>query len=239
MLYIIAKTCDAYLESRGAAIMETWGTSPNMKLVFAGDEDRVINGFEQINGLHPPGAHPPLTESRYDDGTVKLFNSIRWAAKQEDLRWAFFCDDDIYLKVDRLRRYITTLNARFNGCFGKDLEGNWPEDRNIAYPSGGAGFLLSKQVICQILPHLESAPITKPYYGDVMLGYVLRRANVRIIDHGVFFDQSESDEWKEWQWGNGKRTPAISYHYMTPKRMRDLHTVLTTEKEKCWVEESK
>ena len=72
-----------------------------------------------------------------------------------------------------------------------------------------------------------------------MLGYVLRRANVRVIDHGVFYSQSESDEWKEWQWGNRKRTPAISYHYMTPKRMRELHTVLTTEKEKCWVEESK
>lgn len=240
MIYIMPTICDKYLESRGAAIAETWGADASQhgfSVVLAGDDDTTHSfGLRQINGLLPEGANPKRTDNLYDDGTVKLFNSIRWASRQQDLKWAFFCDDDTYVKVDRLRKYISTLNPQFICCFGKDLKGNWPDDRGLSYPSGGAGFLMSKATIDIVAQHLDSCLITTPYYGDVMLGDVLRKNSVGIIDHSVFYDLTEAEEWKEWQWSCKKKVPAITYHYMNPDRMRSLHEVLTAEKEKCWME---
>ena len=236
--------CDKYLESRGHAIAETWGSDASKygcHVVLAGDEDKAHPfGLRQINGLSPEGAYPKRTSNPYDDGTVKLFNSIRWASRQEDLTWAFFCDDDTYVKVDRLKKYIATLNPRFICCFGKDMKGEWPEEPGLAYPSGGAGFLMSKATIDIVVRGIEGTLndllAMTPYYGDVMLGDVFRKNSIDIIDHGVFYELSESEEWKEWQWSGKKRISAITYHYMTPIRMRTLHKVLTTEREEHWKE---
>ena len=240
MIYIMPTICDKYLETRGYAIAETWAStasSHGCQVVLAGDEDKTHSfGLRQINGLVPEGANPKRTSNAYDDGTVKLFNSIRWASQQEDLTWAFFCDDDTYVKVDRLKKYTTTLNPRFICCFAKDMKGEWPGDRRLPYPSGGAGFLMSKATIDTVVQHLDRHLKTTPYYGDVMFGDVLRRLSIDIIDHGVFYELSESEEWKEWQWSGKKRASAITYHYMTPARMRSLHKVLTTEKKEYWRE---
>ena len=230
-LGIFPLTCDKY-EDRRSAILETWAKNHLEKIVFLGDRAEHIgpeNRVVQLDCMEPRDAYPPLTDNPYEDAPHKLFNAFR-ATAHSQFRWLFFCDDDTYVKVHLLEEYVETVEKKYGkdhtAVWGLSMVNGYGPDRSLDYPSGGAGYLTNRTTLHQLIPHLDRAPISEPdAWGDVMLGFALRDAGIPIINDNVFYDLDDETEWKEWQWSRGQhnRTPSITYHYMTPTKMRRFY----------------
>lgn len=228
-LGIFPLTCEAYEQTRVKTIMETWGSVVLSNLIFLGDRevsDSETGSVLQLDCLNPLETHPKLTDNRYEDAPHKLFNAFRHL-QNEKWEWLFFCDDDTYVKTSLLEDYVDSVERKYSknhiGVWGRDLFGNYGEDRSLHYPSGGAGYLTNKATLQRLVPFLEGAPRTLPNnYGDVMLGYCMRDAVIPIIDDHVFYDLDHHNEWMEWQWSQGDpkvvKKPSITYHYMGPEK---------------------
>ncbi len=233
---IFPLTCDKYIPTRVKAIMATWGSFYPDNVIFLGDsevKDSVSGVVRQLDCMNPKDTHPELTENRYEDAPHKLFNALR---KLQDSRfdWLFFCDDDTYVKVHLLDDYVSDLERRgdVDQVYSMDMLACYEADRDLSYPSGGAGWLVKRETLLKIVPHLDSVPYSSPdRWGDVMVGYAIKSAGLKVKDDGVFFEMTEAQEWKEWQWTRGKtaKQPAITYHYMAPDRMLGFHAFLFEE----------
>ena len=238
---IFPLTCIKYEQTRVKTIMGTWAKDHLDVVTFLGDRhvETPQGQVLQINCMDPKDAYPPLTDNPYEDAPHKMFNAFRALADAEN-DWLFFCDDDTYVKISLLEEYIRKTEEAFGkehvAVWGKNMLGNYERDRSLAYPSGGAGYLVNRATLQKVRPFLDAVERSTPdAWSDVMLGFALRSANIPIIDDGVFFDLSFEDEWKEWQWSQGEvnKTPAVSYHYMTPERMIALHQLL--ENKPAWI----
>lgn len=224
-------TCDKY-EDRKTAILETWAKNYQDQVVFLGDRAETAgpdNRVLQLDCMEPRDAHPPLTDNPYEDAPHKLFNAFR-ATAHSQFEWLFFCDDDTYVKVHLLEEYAERIEKKYGNdhlaIWGLSMAGGYGPDRTLDYPSGGAGYLTNRATLHHIIPYLAECPISEPdAWGDVMLGFTLRSAGVPIINDNVFYDLDVETEWKEWQWSRGQhnRIPSITYHYMTPEKMRKFH----------------
>ena len=229
-------TCDKYIPTRVKSIMATWGSFFPDRVIFLGDKevlDRDTGVMRMMDCMHPKDNHPALTDNPYEDAPHKLFNALRELANS-NFDWLFFCDDDTYVKVHLLDDYISELELRGDttNVYSLDMIGCYEADRALSYPSGGAGWLIKRETLGKVVPYLDSAPCSVPdRWGDVMVGYALKSAGVKVVDDRVFFEMTEEQEWKEWQWTRGKtaKQPAITYHYMDPDRMLGFHAFLYNE----------
>jgi hypothetical protein len=227
-LGIFPLTCDKY-EDRRSAILDTWAKGHPHEVIFLGDRELHTgpdNRVLQLNCMDPVSSHPALTDNPYEDAPHKLFNAFR-SLSESEFTWLFFCDDDTYVKVHLLQEYVESVRQKFGdnagGVWGLSMKNGYEHDRDLDYPSGGAGYLTNVSTLRHLVPYLDGAKKTEPdAWGDVMLGFALRDAGVPIINDNVFYDLDSEMEWKEWQWSRGKhnRTPSITYHYMTPEKMR-------------------
>ena len=231
MIGVFPLTCNAYLQTRARGILETWGAHVGDSLIFLGDDDVKVEGFTQLDCIHPEEAHPGRTENAYEDAPHKLFNALRRIAYDSTYQWCFFCDDDTYIKVERLMQYVSSKSTDNVCIYAKNQVGNYPQDESLQYPSGGAGWLVSMETLQKIIPHLDNVPMSIPdRWCDVMLGFALQTAGIPIIDDGVFYDRTPEDEWSEWQWSHGQvnKQPGITYHNLEAPKMRKFHNAYFT-----------
>lgn len=233
-LGIFPITCAKYEQTRVKTIMGTWAAEHLDKLTFIGDREVIDHNtgkILQMDCMNPEDGWPTRTSNPYEDAPHKLFNAYRKLA-ESDYDWVFFCDDDTYIKVELLEEYVARIEREIGtshvGVWGKSMLGNYPEDRELDYPSGGAGYLMNRATLRAVSNVLSGVPRSEPdSWGDVMTGFALKAAGIAVIDHGVFYDHSPNEEWMEWQWTQGvnNSVPAITYHYMSPDQMIEFHNV--------------
>lgn len=233
-LGIFPITCTKYEPTRVKTAMGTWAKDHLDKLSFIGDReitDQSSGRTLQMDCMKPKDTWPALTENPYEDAPHKLFNAYRRLA-ESDYDWLFFCDDDTYVKVHLLEEYVERVIQKVGtshiAVWGMSMRGNYPADRTLDYPSGGAGFLTNRITLATLAPVLSSVPRSTPdSWADVMTGAALRTAGIPIIDHRVFYDGTPEEEWAEWQWTRGieKKPPCITYHYMTPEKMIEFYNM--------------
>ena len=145
----------------------------------------------------------------------KTINRIKQIKSNNVYDWYFFVDDDTFVNIENMKKFVSTLNR--NNAYGHMTHGYGSEP----YFQGGAGFFISKQIFNSIKE--ETLYIRGSGYGDAVMGAVLRDNNINTvwINNGLLnrFEakSSESDEFKS----------AITYHLInTEEKMINYYDLI-------------
>lgn len=143
-------------KDRREAVRETWAQNPPKHIqcaYFVGRSD----GFEpeeqavQLN-----------VNDSYEYLPQKVMAFFEYALENLEFDWLFKCDEDTYLDLERLSELCEA------DC---DLVGNtWLDERGA--PSGGAGYMLSRQLIEKLVKSKSEIPPIGA--EDLLIGYLAK-----------------------------------------------------------------
>jgi hypothetical protein len=180
----------------------------NIDLIFYSDGEDLSKHTIKVNADY---------EYHYRDNEIKqvnIFNVIK-EKYYEKYDWFFFVDTDTFINVPLLNNIIDSFDKEY--IYGKSLKGCYGD---LDYVSGGAGYLLSKNVVFKLFN-------IKNYntgYADVTLGLNARDNNIQIKDDNRF---DSSNPWRD---GinplieNIKNT--LTYHYLDSNNMFKLYDII-------------
>lgn len=129
---------------------------------------------------------------------TRLF--CRWFIQNTGHEYLFKCDDDTYVRLDRLAAMPSGLDY----CGGR-------VSRDRPYLSGGAGYLLSRKAAMTVVRRMCELKGAE----DRLVGAHLRQEGIKPV-----FDPRFS--WNEAKWPTPDND-VISTHYCSPERMHELH----------------
>jgi hypothetical protein len=195
ILYCVLHT--KHQEARANNILSTWGKNTNI-LFYSDHDDPTINCYKVTD------------KSDYSSGQIKQIDVFQLLLKKyNNYDWYFFCDNDTFVNISRLENFATTANI--NAIHGEIIN-CWPEDKSLYYPSGGAGYLLSKKIL-HILTNLH---YNNTQYSDVSMGINIKEKKIPLIHHDLFKSQPP----KFYNIENRDIKHYISFHYIV-----DLHSM--------------
>lgn len=111
-----------------------------------------------------------------EEKTCNFFIKVR-EGLYSDYDWLAFIDDDAVLDYGRLVPMLADIDR--DKVHGLNMRGAWPEDKSLLYPSGGAGYFVSPELV-RSLPPMDIIGIG---IEDVRVGVWMR-------DNGIDLDSS-------------------------------------------------
>lgn len=139
---IFVHTCHKYEESRARKIENTWGAKKNVIFITDNPNSSLKNNIYIGKYKYPgPTYHP--------ENVIKMF--YLFITKYNHYDWFMIIDDDSYLYIDRLIKYLEFQDK--NDCLMIGDYLNWPEYHNFAdysynfWISGGPGIVFTKKCI--------------------------------------------------------------------------------------------
>jgi glycoprotein-N-acetylgalactosamine 3-beta-galactosyltransferase len=182
-LFCIILTRNDSLNSKARLIYDTWAKHcDNYKFIstfIKGNLSDPSNGVEaKINGmnlLQPPN----YFDDNYEKLTDKVYSTFKYLfenKKYNRYEWYLKADDDTYIFIDNLRRFLSDKDSYKSVTYGYDINKDVPG----GYHSGGAGYLLSKRSFNLLGNALSKRYSFCPNSGieDIDIGYCLRKLNV-------------------------------------------------------------
>ena len=167
-ILIAAVSCLNY-EERRERCMRTWipdALHAGLDVVF------VVGGGVDLATRDGLMLTLPCADD-YDSLPQKTCGLLQWAISTAEYEFIFKCDDDTYLRPERLIAEATH-GVDYMGAY-------WTE--NAGYASGGAGYLLSRHAAeiaaCGLAKHPTGAE-------DLLVGQILRGAGVPMITSDRF-----------------------------------------------------
>ena len=185
---------------RREACRETWLSQPQ-----SGIECRFFLGRRE-----PLADEPDVVtlwvEDDYEHLPAKGLAFYKWALDNYDFDWLFKCDDDTYLSLERLP---SMCDVRF------DLIGDMSVEHR-GFPSGGAGYLMKRELVEKIVALGASVPLTGP--EDVIFGRMARSLGAECLASArLYLDQAPPPHR-----GNDR----VSCHWCSPERLRAIHAFM-------------
>lgn len=109
----------------------------------------------------------------YDSLPMKVGLFLEWADKHAEFEYIFKCDDDTYVRPERLLAF---------DCQGNDYIGaEWSP--GVGYASGGAGYWLSRKSVAVLAPVLRCHSSGAE---DVLVGQILANAGITLKKSDFF-----------------------------------------------------
>lgn len=143
-------------------IINTW--AKNKQYIFCSDHNDQENNIYQFSD-----------NDSYDSGQEKQINCIKFLPERMlDFDWYFFCDNDTFVNTKLLEHQITQSNTEEILC---QAINTWPVDFTMFYPSGGAGFLMSKSILHYLKDKIEHNNVI---WGDVSVGLNIKKHGIKI-----------------------------------------------------------
>ena len=156
-IFCMILTSAKSLESKAKIVYETWAhTCDNYKFISTVPE-KIRNGNDtrykiSENGtefhyhfdiLQPPG----LVNDTYSKLTDKVYVTVKHLYnKYNDYDWYLKADDDTFIFMNNLRKFVSDKNASLPVTYGYDFKLYIPQ----GYHSGGAGYLLSNTAMLKL-----------------------------------------------------------------------------------------
>lgn len=181
---------------RRKACRETWLSHP-----VPGIECRFFLG-RRTPLPNEPDVAALWVEDDYRHLPAKGLAFYRYALEHYDFDWLFKCDDDTYVVLDRLE---SLCNDRY------DLVGDMSlADRG--FPSGGAGYLMSRMLVEKIVAHGDLVPAAGA--EDVLFGQLSRKLGARVhATPRLFLNHSPAPQ---------RLNDQVSAHWCSPERLHDI-----------------
>jgi hypothetical protein len=107
------------------------------------------------------GKYPEISGSQRTDyysaeeKTSTLINLVKDTNQFDDYDWLVFIDDDAILNIKMFNFIIEFLNK--NCVYGLKMHGGvYPQQPHIVFPSGGAGYFISPELIKKVQPMINN-----------------------------------------------------------------------------------
>lgn len=133
--------------------------------------DKLSNKYPEVSGC--------LREDYLsaEEKTVYMINLVRDTTQFDEYDWLVFIDDDAILNVKKWETIIQHLDK--NIVYGLRMQGTYPSQLELIYPSGGSGYFISPQKI------KSSESMTDKGWGieDAAIGKWLEENKTTLLDH--------------------------------------------------------
>ncbi|KAL9953331.1 hypothetical protein ACROYT_G040732 [Oculina patagonica] len=171
-------TAERFLETRAKAVFDTWGRNVAGKLTFF-SSSRETPKTLKAPVISLPGvddSYPPLKKSL-------MMVKYMYDHHIDKYEWFMRADDDVYVRNDKLVRFLRSLNSSDDIYLGQAGIGAKEEREKLTlspgenYCIGGPGMILSRSVLRKVGPHLEHCLQTAPkshMHEDISLGLCIQ-----------------------------------------------------------------
>jgi hypothetical protein len=159
----------------------------------------------------------PVGEEIYTNAPKKYVQYLKTVPLNYD--WYFFCDDDTFVFVDKLRDYLTPSNQELMiGFQGGEFN---IYSLRISWCSGGAGFAVSNMLMRKVNQHLlNNRPIvTDETDISFSVWACMSSPDLKVIDNKRFSPFKLVDAAKE-----GLRD-CLTYHYCGEQDFKNLNNL--------------
>lgn len=165
MNILIAVITSSNNKLRQDTINKTWNLhkNKNLEVVFVSDEHNRENNIFKFSD-----------SSDYKSAEEKILNLIKELKINNTKDWYFIVDDDTFVHIENLIEY--TKNANPNYVHGYLAHNDWWN--GLEYIQGGAGTLISKEIIERINPN--SIVNYNTGFCDVALGLILKANSIQV-----------------------------------------------------------
>ena len=179
-------------------VMNTWGKNKDVLFYADYNDKNVIKVSDDVS---------------YNSNEEKHINIIKLLNDNNnyDYEWFFFCDDDTFVNTTKLENSLDTFDPNFvNGS----VINSWASDFSLSYCSGGAGYLINRNLLGKI--NLKNH---KTGWSDVSLGLSLRESKIESLNSTLF--NSQPPEFYNIEINDVKNY--ISFHYIkTEDKMKTM-----------------
>ncbi|KAK7126250.1 hypothetical protein R3I93_021586 [Phoxinus phoxinus] len=178
-LYVGVMTAQKYLSSRAVAAFRTWSPSIPGRVEFFSSE-----GSEKIPLPIPV---PLVSLAGVDDSyppQKKSFMMLKYMHDHylDKYEWFMRADDDVYIRGEKLERFLRSLNSSKPLYLGQTGLGTTEELGKLAlepgenFCMGGPGMIFSRELLRRMAPHI-GACLREMYttHEDVEIGRCVRR----------------------------------------------------------------
>ncbi|XP_078701367.1 chondroitin sulfate synthase 1-like [Branchiostoma floridae x Branchiostoma belcheri] len=156
-VYVGVMTAKKYLDSRAVAAYETWQQHIPGKVEFysAYDPDGLSQGgFTRVNIPGVDDAYPPQKKS---------FLMLKYMHDHylDQYEWFMRADDDVYIKGDKLEKFLRSVNSSRPLYIGQTGLGSAEElgrlslDAGENFCMGGPGMLMSRETLRRMVPNIS------------------------------------------------------------------------------------
>lgn len=155
LLFIGVSTADKFLNTRCKALYDSWGKHINGKLVFFASQNST-----RVKDL--PVVYLPNVDDTYPP-QKKVFKMLRFmqANYGEKFEWFIRADDDVFIRPEKMERFLRSLNSSklyFIGQYGQGQQGKKGKlslntDEN--YCMGGPSMVFSRATLRKLAPNLQ------------------------------------------------------------------------------------
>ncbi|XP_043194564.1 chondroitin sulfate synthase 1-like isoform X1 [Amphibalanus amphitrite] len=176
LLFVGVMTADKFLDSRAVAVYDTWGQTVPGSLEFftsetsGGPADLPIVRLRGVTDQYPP--------------QKKSFMMLKHMYENygDKYEWFMRADDDVYVRTDRLGRFLRGINSSQPMFIGQAGLGNKAEFGRLSlasqdnYCMGGPGIVMSRATLALIYPHIRQC-LANLYttHEDVEIGRCVKK----------------------------------------------------------------
>lgn len=162
-------------------INETWGATAEKMgikvLFFFGEEQTDLIGDNYI--------YLPNVKNDYESASWKQYLGLKYIYENYNTEFIFTCGTDTFINIEKLLLYLDIFKPNKKLYIGGHGDIRKIGDLSIYFHSGGAGFIITKQILHELYPSLENlqnqwVEICKKYnvidylYGcDISIAYFL------------------------------------------------------------------
>lgn len=173
-------TSKKLLLSRAKAINNTWGPQAP-KVIFFSSEGAKARNLPVVSLPGTDDTYPPQK---------KVYRMLKYMYDHyiDRFNWFMRADDDIYVRIDPLVKFLNSLDPSVDLYIGQPGLGK-PEDLeriklhpNERYCMGGPGVILSRSLLIKLGPHLEDCltNVVVSWNEDLEVGRcIMRRLGVQ------------------------------------------------------------
>ncbi|XP_041826222.1 chondroitin sulfate synthase 3-like [Melanotaenia boesemani] len=178
-LYVGVMTAKKYLASRAVAAHKTWAASIPGKVEFFSSAGS--------GSVRVPAPMPVVSLAAVDDSyppQKKSFMMLKYIHDHylEKYEWFMRADDDVYIRGEKMERFLRSLNSSKPHYLGQTGLGTPEELGRLAlepgenFCMGGPGMIFSREVLRRMVPHISTC-LTEMYttHEDVEVGRCVRR----------------------------------------------------------------
>ncbi|KAJ8304547.1 hypothetical protein KUTeg_018130 [Tegillarca granosa] len=148
-------TAKKFLDSRAVAAFETWASSVNGKVLFFSSEGSLTSYNIPVVSLKDvDDSYPPQKKS------LEMLGYM-YRNHYKNFEWFMRVDDDIFVKGDRLEKFLRSINSsrpHYIGQAGfgtKEETGQLHLDTHDNYCMGGPGIVFSRETLRLVAPNID------------------------------------------------------------------------------------
>lgn len=179
LMFVGVMTADSFLSTRAVAVYETWGKRvPGSIAFFTAENSTVPDKYPDLPVIKLKGVddvYPPQ---------LKSYEMLRymWRNFGRYFEWFLRIDDDAYLNIDKIEKFLHSLDSTIPYYIGQPGTGS-PEKKaqlglhnNDNFCMGGPGVIFSRVMLSKMSKYIDTCiKEINTTEEDVELGLCIRR----------------------------------------------------------------